>query len=84
VADTEKINDNRSSVKEKAENFATCTRASTFTRLEPDIRHAVLGNASTIISFRLGAVDAQYIEREFLERFLTKLTSCNSPITAST
>jgi type IV secretory pathway TraG/TraD family ATPase VirD4 len=38
-------------------------------QLEPDIRHAVLGNVSTIISFRLGAEDAPYMEREFLGRF---------------
>lgn len=34
-------------------------------QLEPEIRHAVLGNAGTLISFRLGAEDAPYIEREF-------------------
>jgi type IV secretory pathway TraG/TraD family ATPase VirD4 len=34
-------------------------------QLEPDIRHAVLGNAGTIISFRLGAEDAAYVAREF-------------------
>jgi type IV secretory pathway TraG/TraD family ATPase VirD4 len=38
-------------------------------QLEPDIRHAVLGNAGTIISFRVGAEDAPYIEQEFQERF---------------
>ena len=38
-------------------------------QLEPDIRHAVLGNAGTIISFRVGAEDASYIEQEFQERF---------------
>jgi type IV secretory pathway TraG/TraD family ATPase VirD4 len=38
-------------------------------QLEPDIRHAVLGNAGTLISFRVGAEDAPYMEREFLERF---------------
>jgi hypothetical protein len=38
-------------------------------QLQPDIRHAVLGNASTIISFRLGAEDAPYMEREFLGHF---------------
>ena len=38
-------------------------------QLEPDIRHAVLRNAGTIISFRVGAEDAPYIEREFLSRF---------------
>jgi len=35
-------------------------------QLEPDIRHAVLGNAGTIISFRVGAEDAPYLEHEFL------------------
>jgi len=38
-------------------------------QLEPDIRHAVLGNAATVISFRIGAEDAPYLEREFVERF---------------
>jgi type IV secretory pathway TraG/TraD family ATPase VirD4 len=34
-------------------------------QLTPDIRHAVLGNAGTIISFRVGAEDAPYLAREF-------------------
>lgn len=34
-------------------------------QLEPDVRHAVLGNAGTLISFRLGPEDAQIIAREF-------------------
>jgi type IV secretory pathway TraG/TraD family ATPase VirD4 len=38
-------------------------------QLEPDIRHAILGNAGTIISFRVGAEDAPYLVREFHERF---------------
>ena len=38
-------------------------------QLDPDIRHAVLGNAGTIISFRLGAEDAPYLGREFEGRF---------------
>jgi hypothetical protein len=38
-------------------------------QLEPDIRHAVLGNAGTIISFRVGAEDAPYLEQEFQNRF---------------
>jgi hypothetical protein len=37
--------------------------------LEPEIRHAVLGNAGTLISFRVGAEDASYIELEFNGRF---------------
>ncbi len=38
-------------------------------QLEPDVRHAVLGNAGTTISFRVGAEDAPYLVREFVERF---------------
>ena len=38
-------------------------------QLEPEIRHAVLGNAGTLISFRLGAEDASYVSREFDGRF---------------
>jgi type IV secretory pathway TraG/TraD family ATPase VirD4 len=38
-------------------------------QLEPDIRHAVSGNAATVISFRVGAEDAPYMTQEFHERF---------------
>jgi hypothetical protein len=38
-------------------------------QLEPDIRHAVLGNAATLISFRLGAEDAAHLAKEFQDRF---------------
>jgi type IV secretory pathway TraG/TraD family ATPase VirD4 len=38
-------------------------------QLEPDVRHAVLGNAGSIISFRVGAEDAPYLVREFQEKF---------------
>jgi hypothetical protein len=38
-------------------------------QLNPDIRHAVLGNAGTIISFRVGAEDAPYLAREFVGQF---------------
>lgn len=38
-------------------------------QLEPDIRHAVLGNSGTTISFRLGGEDAGYLSREFDEVF---------------
>ncbi|MGE0356483.1 MAG: type IV secretory system conjugative DNA transfer family protein [Burkholderiales bacterium] len=34
-------------------------------QLEPEIRHAVLGNAGTLISFRIGPEDASLISREF-------------------
>jgi len=34
-------------------------------QLEPEVRHAVLGNAGTLISFRTGAEDAFYLAREF-------------------
>jgi hypothetical protein len=38
-------------------------------QLEPDVRHAVLGNTGSIISFRVGAEDAPYPIREFNGRF---------------
>ncbi len=38
-------------------------------QLEPDVRHAVLGNIGTVISFRIGAEDAPYFVREFAEEF---------------
>jgi type IV secretory pathway TraG/TraD family ATPase VirD4 len=38
-------------------------------QLEPDIRSAVLGNAGTLISFRVGAEDAPYLAREFQPTF---------------
>ncbi len=34
-------------------------------QLETDVRHAVLGNTGTLISFRLGPEDAAFIAREF-------------------
>ncbi|MDO1560114.1 type IV secretion system DNA-binding domain-containing protein [Brevundimonas sp. 2R-24] len=38
-------------------------------QLEPDIRHAVLGNAGTLIAFRVGAEDAPFIGAEFQPTF---------------
>jgi type IV secretory pathway TraG/TraD family ATPase VirD4 len=38
-------------------------------QLDPDIRHAVLGNAATLISFRLGAQDSEFIAQEFEPAF---------------
>lgn len=38
-------------------------------QLEDKIRHAVLGNAGTLISFRVGAEDAPYLARELQARF---------------
>ena len=40
-------------------------------QLDPEVRHAVLGNAGTIFSFRVGAEDAPYLVKEFAERFDT-------------
>ena len=49
-------------------------------QLEPEIRHAVLGNAGTLISFRVGAEDAHYLVQEFHEQFgkidLLQLPNC--------
>jgi hypothetical protein len=38
-------------------------------QLEPDIRHPVLGNAGTIISFRVGPEDAAILVKEFQPKF---------------
>jgi hypothetical protein len=38
-------------------------------QLAPDIRHAVLGNAGTIVSFRVGAEDATILASEFQPKF---------------
>ena len=38
-------------------------------QLEPDIRHAVLGNAGTLISFRVGPEDAFVLRQEFQPKF---------------
>lgn len=38
-------------------------------QLEPDVRHAVLGNAGTMVAFRLGAEDAGLFAREFANVF---------------
>lgn len=34
-------------------------------QIEPDVRHAVLGNAGTLITFRVGAEDAYLLSREY-------------------
>ena len=38
-------------------------------QLEPEVRHAVLGNAGTLICFRIGSEDAPLIAREFGSAF---------------
>lgn len=38
-------------------------------QLEPDVRYAILGNAGTIISFRVGAEDATFLAKEFTPIF---------------
>lgn len=40
-----------------------------FAQLDSDIRSAVLGNAGTLISFRVGAEDAPYLARELQPNF---------------
>ncbi len=42
------------------------------TQLQPDVRDAVIGNAGTLISFRLGGHDASIIARELLPKFFTE------------
>ena len=38
-------------------------------QLDPDVVHAVLGNAGTLVSFRIGPHDAVLLAREFAPRF---------------
>jgi type IV secretory pathway TraG/TraD family ATPase VirD4 len=38
-------------------------------QLSPELRHAVLGNIGTIVSFRVGMVDAPYLAKEFEDEF---------------
>jgi energy-coupling factor transporter ATP-binding protein EcfA2 len=38
-------------------------------QLDSDVRHAVLGNAGTLISFRVGAEDAPFLAKEFQPTF---------------
>jgi DNA helicase HerA-like ATPase len=38
-------------------------------QLDPDIRHAVLGNAGTLITFRVGAEDASHLAKEYQPAF---------------
>jgi hypothetical protein len=38
-------------------------------QIEPDILHAVLGNAATLIAFRVGSEDAPLLAREFQPKF---------------
>lgn len=40
-----------------------------FHQLDPEVRHAVLGNAATLISFRVGPEDAMILAREFQPTF---------------
>ena len=40
-------------------------------QLDPEVRHAVLGNAGTLISFRIGPEDASVIAAEFQPTFPT-------------
>ena len=39
------------------------------TQMEEEVRDAVFGNVGTIISFRVGAEDAEFLEKEFLPEF---------------
>lgn len=41
-------------------------------QMEERVRDAVFGNVGTMISFRIGAEDAEYLEKEFAPEFLAK------------
>ena len=54
-------------------------------QVDPRISSAIAGNVGTLISFRVGALDAEYLEREFLPVFnrydLTNLPNFNTYVT---
>ena len=41
-------------------------------QMEEEVRDAVFGNVGTIISFRVGAEDAEYLEKEFTPQFIAE------------
>ena len=45
-------------------HLGICASHQYLRQLDPDIRHAVLGNMGTLISFRVGAEDAPFLARE--------------------
>jgi hypothetical protein len=38
-------------------------------QLDPEIRHAILGNVGTLVSFRVGPTDARILSQEFAPEF---------------
>lgn len=42
------------------------------TQMVDEVRDAVFGNVGTIISFRVGAYDAEYLEKEFIPEFVAQ------------
>ena len=40
------------------------------TQIDEKVRDAIFGNAGTIVSFRVGAIDAEFLEKEFTPVFL--------------
>ena len=48
-------------------------------QLEPDIRHAVLGNVGSVIAFRVGAEDAPYLVRDSMKIFAGGFPTTSQP-----
>jgi type IV secretory pathway TraG/TraD family ATPase VirD4 len=55
------------------------------TQIDPRITSAIAGNVGTLIVFRVGTLDAEYLEREFLPEFnrydITNLPNFNTCVT---
>jgi len=49
--------------------LSLCIGHQYITQMEEEVRDAVFGNVGTIISFRVGADDAEYLEKEFAPEF---------------
>ena len=53
-----------------SKNFCTPILAHQYlSQLDLQVRDAILGNAGTIISFRIGLTDAEILEKEFYPEF---------------
>lgn len=52
--------------------LSLCIAHQFIAQLQPDIKDAVFGNVGTIVAYRVGAEDAQFLETQFAPRFTQK------------
>jgi len=63
--------DSISSILSEARKYklSLCVAHQFIAQLQPDIKDAVFGNVGTIVTFRVGSEDAQFLENQFSPRF---------------